>query len=256
MTTMPILEVRDLTKYFGGFRAVGDLTFSVEDGEILGLVGPNGAGKTTTFNLITGYYAPTSGSIVFGGEDVTGHPPHALARRGLVRTFQNTKVFSHLSVEENIRIGCYKRTKGGLRRTLFGSPKAEVDALQARVDEIIAFADLADRRDRIAEDLPYGDQRTLEIAIALGADPRLLLLDEPFAGMNPLEADHCMALIHKTRDSGVTVLLVDHHMDTLMKHCHRLVVMHHGERLAEGKPEDIRGDPKVIETYLGSGDVA
>lgn len=253
---MGILDVRELTKVFGGFRAVSKLSFSVEPGEILGLVGPNGAGKTTTFNLITGFYTPTAGTILFKGLDVTGRPPHELAQRGLVRTFQNTKVFSRLSVEDNVRTGCYKRMKGGLRRTLFGAPRAEAEALEARVDEIIAFTGLQDSRQKSAEDLPYGDQRTLEIAVALGADPELLLLDEPFAGMNPAEADHCMALIHKTRDSGVTVLLVDHHMDTLMKHCHRLVVMHHGEKLAEGKPGEIERDPKVIETYLGSGDGA
>lgn len=253
---MTILNVEGLTKFFGGFRAVADLSFAVQPGEILGLVGPNGAGKTTTFNLVTGFYRPTAGRISFKGEDVTGRPPHELARRGLVRTFQNTKVFSRLRVEDNIRIGGHKRTRGGIRRTLLGAPPSEREAQAGRVDELIAFTGLQQHRDKIAEDLAYGDQRILEIAIALAADPELLLLDEPFAGMNPAEAERTMALIHKTRDRGVTILVVDHHMDTLMKHCDRLVVMHHGEKLAEGRPQEIRRDPKVIETYLGSGTIA
>ena len=248
---MPVLEVENLTKFFGGFRAVAGLSFAVDDGEIVGLVGPNGAGKTTTFNLITGFAAPTSGRIRFNGEDVTGRAPHALARRGLVRTFQNTKVFAKLSVEENIRIGCFIHLPQGIRSTLLGLSRAETEALAARVEGIVTFTELEPHRGAVADDLSYGDQRTLEIAIALGTQPRLLLLDEPFAGMNQAEADRCMALIHKTRGRGVTVLLVDHHMDTLMKHCHRLVVMHHGEKLAEGVPDVIRRDPKVIETYLG-----
>jgi branched-chain amino acid transport system ATP-binding protein len=248
----PILGVANLTKTFGGFRAVSRLSFAVEAGEILGLVGPNGAGKTTTFNLITGFLTPSAGRIEFQGRDVTGLAPHTLAQRGLVRTFQNTKVFPRLSVEANVRAGTFKRTPGGLRRTLFGTPMVERRALDVRVQEILNFTGLAGRRNRTADDLPYGEQRTLEVAIALGADPTLLLLDEPFAGMNPGEAEACMALIHLIRDSGVTVVLVDHHMDTLTRHCDRLVVMHHGEKLAEGPPAAIQRDPRVIATYLGS----
>lgn len=248
---MAILEVERLTKFFGGFRAVAGLSFAVEEGELLGLVGPNGAGKTTTFNLITGFARPTAGRIRFLADDVTGHPPHDLARRGLVRTFQHTTLFARLSVEENVRIGCFMQLPRGLRPTLLGLSPAERARLDGRVDEIVAFAGLGRHRRSAAQDLAYGDQRTLEIAVALGASPRLLLLDEPFAGMNHGEADLCMALIHRTRGRGVTVLLVDHHMDTLMKHCDRLVVMHHGEKLAEGTPAAIRSDPRVIETYLG-----
>lgn len=248
---MTVLEVRDLTKYFGGFRAVANLSFAVTGGEILGLVGPNGAGKTTTFNIITGAHRPTSGRVVYRGEDVTGLPTDALAWKGVVRTFQQTKVFARLTVEENVAIGCHKFERGGLPRTLLGMPAAEHDDLQARIGRILEFTGLLDRRDRVADELPYGDQRILGIAIALGAEPDLLLLDEPLAGMNPAEANGAMRLIHHIRDRGVTVLLIDHHMDTLMKHCDRLVVMHHGEKLAEGIPARVRDDPLVIATYLG-----
>jgi branched-chain amino acid transport system ATP-binding protein len=249
---MTVLKVQDLTKYFGGFRAVANLSFAVARGEILGLVGPNGAGKTTTFNIITGVHRPTAGRVVYRGEDVTGLPTDALAWKGLVRTFQQTKVFGRLTVEENVAIGCHKFERGGLRRTLMGMPSAEHDGLRARIGGILEFTGLLDRRERVADELPYGDQRILGMAIALGAEPDLLLLDEPLAGMNPTEADGAMTLIHQIRDRGVTVLLIDHHMDTLMKHCDRLVVMHHGEKLAEGSPAVVRDDPSVIATYLGA----
>lgn len=245
------MEVKDLTKNFGGFRAVKQLSFTLDREEILGLVGPNGAGKTTTFNLITGFLKPTAGKIFYDGREITGLPPHGRARLGLVRTFQNTKVFAHLTVEKNIWIGCHMRERGGFKRVLLGTPHAERNDLESRVEQILTFTDLQELRDKIADDLPYGEQRALGIAIALGADPKLLLLDEPFAGMNPAEASRSMALIHKIRDAGTTVLLVDHHMDTLVKHCDRLVVMHHGEKLAEGRPKQVKEDPQVIEVYLG-----
>ncbi len=252
---MSILDVCRLTKTFGGFRAVSNLSFTVEAGTIVGLVGPNGAGKTTTFNIISGFVRPTSGRIAFNGEDVTGRPPHALARRGIVRTFQNTRVFSRLTVEENIAIGCYRVADGR------GSRPGRVPAAggagpEGRVREILERIGLAGQRSRTADELPYGDQRVLGIGIALAAGPALLLLDEPFAGMNPAEADRCMALIHTIRQDGMTVLLIDHHMGTLMKHCDHLVVMHHGEKLAEGTPAVVRADPQVVETYLGSDSLA
>jgi ABC-type branched-subunit amino acid transport system ATPase component/ABC-type branched-subunit amino acid transport system permease subunit len=242
-----ILRVERLVKDFGGFRAVAGVSFAVRRGEITGLVGPNGAGKTTIFHLITGFLLPTAGEIVFRDQVITKLPPQERARLGLVRTFQSTKIFSRLTVEENVRIGChlYGPRSSHDRR----ARAAEVDE---RVQEILEFTGLCGSRGKIAADLPYGEGRTLEIAVALGADPELLLLDEPFAGMNPAEAERCMELIHGLRGAGRTILLVDHHMDTLIRHCDRLIVLHHGEKLAEGLPEEIKDDPQVIEVYLGS----
>lgn len=228
-----ILEVQRLHKDFGGFRAVSNLSFGLSWGEILGLVGPNGAGKTTTFNLISGFLKPTSGRVVFAGRDITNLPFYERAKLGVVRTFQQTKVFTNLTVADNVRIGFHLRE--------------DVDS----VDQILEFTELTGVRNQISGDLAYGDQRTLGIAVALGAHPKLLLLDEPFAGMNPAEAARCMSLIHRIRDAGTTMLLVDHHMDTLVKHCDRLVVMHHGEKLAEGPPQAMTKHPEVIEVYLG-----
>ena len=234
-TKGPLLRVERAIRDFGGFRAVAEVSFDVYPGEILGLVGPNGAGKTTLFNLITGFLQPTSGRILFEGREITRRAPHERARLGIVRTFQNTKVFPQLSVEQNVRIGCH------LQRL----------DVELRVKEILALCQLQTVRGRVAADLPYGEQRVLEIAIALGANPKLLLLDEPFAGMNPAEAERCMALLHRLRELGITILIVDHHMETLIRHCDRLVVLHHGEKLVEGAPDKIKDDPKVIEVYLG-----
>lgn len=247
----PLLRVEGLTRSFGGFRAVSNLTFHVDTGEIVGLVGPNGAGKTTTFNLITGFLRPTSGRVWFRGQDVTGLPPHRLARLGLVRTFQQTRVFSRLSVEDNVRLALHRHEPGGLRRTLFGSRAAEEATLERRAREVLEFTGLWDRRHRRADELPYGDQRVLGVAMALAVEPLLLLLDEPLAGMNATEAEATIRLVRTIRDQGVAVLIIDHHMETLMRHCDRLVVLHHGEKLAEGPPAQVRSNPEVIRTYLG-----
>lgn len=247
----PILAVEGLTRVFGGFCAVSSLSFEVFTGEIVGLVGPNGAGKTTTFNLITGFLRPSAGRIWFYGKDVTGVPPHRLARAGLVRTFQQTRVFSRLTVRENVRLGVHRYEPWGLRRGLLGLDAEEEAALDGRVREVLEFTGLWHQRDRRAEELPYGEQRMLGIAVALAVEPKVLLLDEPLAGMNPAEADATMALVCRIRERGVTIVLIDHHMETLMRYCDRLIVLHHGEKLAEGPPADVRAHPEVIRVYLG-----
>ncbi len=251
MRGKPLLVVEGLTRWFGGFRAVSNVSFQVGEGEVVGLVGPNGAGKTTTFNLITGFLRPHAGRVLFRGEDVTGQAPYRLARKGMVRTFQQTKVFGRLTVEENIRLGLHRHEPGGLRRTLFGLPAHERGALERRVGEVLELTGLGPRRERRADELPYGEQRVLGMAVALAVDPVLLLLDEPLAGMNPVEVDAAMALVGAVRERGVTVLLIDHHMETLMRHCDRLVVLHHGEKLAEGAPAEVRSHPEVIRVYMG-----
>ncbi len=248
---MPILAVEGLTRTFGGFRAVSGLSFQVFPGEIVGLVGPNGAGKTTTFNLITGFLRPTAGRIRFRGEDVTGMPPHRLACAGLVRTFQQTRVFSRLTVTENVRLGLHRHERGGLSRALLGGKAEEQARLERRVQEVLQFTGLWHQRDRRAEELPYGEQRMLGIAVALAVEPEVLLLDEPLAGMNPAEADAAMALVCRIRERGVTIVLIDHHMETLMRYCDRMIVLHHGEKLAEGSPAEVRAHPEVIRVYLG-----
>jgi len=256
----PILEIKELSKNFGGVTALSKVSFSIYEGEILGLIGPNGAGKTTLFNCVAGVDKPTSGRITFharnGGEvSVGGKKPEHVTALGIARTFQNIRLFDALSVLDNVKIGRHCRTKsnffGAVLRT--GFQRREEREIEESSREVLAFTGLTDRYEEVASALPYGDQRRLEIARALATEPRLLMLDEPAAGMNPQESKDLMNLILRIRNKGVTVLLIEHDMKVVMGICERVVVINHGSWLAEAGPHEVAKDPKVIEAYLGSG---
>ena len=254
---MTILEVRNLTRSFGGLVAVSDLSFSVEEHEIRGLIGPNGAGKTTTFNVISGFYPPSAGDVLFRDENISGMRTSAIAARGLVRTFQTTTLFQELTVIENVLVGCHLRARANAFRALTGADRRQEAAARDKSHEILDFFGLADRAGEPAMSLPHGLQRALGIAVAFAADPKLLLLDEPFTGMNPEETRQMMATAQKVRDRGVTLLLVEHDMQAVMGLCDRITVLNFGRLLTEGTPEEVRSHPDVIEAYLGAAaDVA
>jgi len=246
-----VLIVQNLSKRFGGFAAVSDFSFELKKGEILGLVGPNGAGKTTTFNLITGFLKPDQGKVIFRGRDITNLMQHEISRLGLVRTFQLNRLFPSLTVEENIHIGCHQYEKGGIKRFLFGSPKRECKELEERINAVIELLGLNSQRKKVADDFAYGAQKLLSIGVALGAGPTLLLLDEPFAGMNPVEAARCISLLRQVFERGTTIFLVDHNMRAIMEFCDRIIVLNFGRKIAEGRPEEIRENREVVASYLG-----
>ncbi len=248
----PVLEARNLTRRFGGLTAVDNFSFKIMPGTIHGLIGPNGAGKTTTFNLISGFYAPTSGQVIYRGEDVSGHGTSALAALGLIRTFQGTTLFQELTVRDNVRIGCHLSAKAGFLSRVIGTDRSVESSVDQKADEILTFFALADLAGELALNLPHGHQRALGMAVGLAADPKLLLLDEPFTGMNPEETRRMMELVTLVRGRGVTIMLVEHDMQAVMGLCDTITVMNFGSLLTEGTPEEVRADPAVIEAYLGS----
>ena len=250
---MALLKATKLSIVFGGLRAVSNFNVEIAPGELVGLIGPNGAGKTTAFNLLTGVYQPTEGQIEFDGKSTVGLKPYQITQRGIARTFQNIRLFADLSVLDNVKIAYHFHVKYGLVESMFriGRYHKEEAEIEEKAIKFLEIFQLADKKDEIAKNLPYGEQRRLEIARALAAQPKLLLLDEPAAGMNPQETAQLMVQIQSLRERGYTVLVVEHDMRLVMNICDRITVLNYGKKIAEGVPREIQTHPEVIRAYLG-----
>lgn len=248
------LDAHRITVKFGGLTAVNDVSFTIPEKGIVSLIGPNGAGKTTFFNVLTGLYRPTLGQVILGGTDITGRSPHRIAAMGLGRTFQNIRLFGTMSATENVMVAMHSHMKSGIASTVLTLPKQrreERDSIQF-AHELIEFVDIPGKENEYARNLSYGDQRRLEVARALALRPKILLLDEPTAGMNPQESARFVDFVHRVRDEkGVAVLLIEHDMKVVMRVSERITVLDRGAVIAEGGPDDIRNDQRVVEAYLG-----